>query len=478
MSTTQVSGRIAEYFAHCGAHYKLCPVEIREFWTRIASSPAQAMQFKELLRKHAHSHDVELVTVSTCNRFDLCLFGRVSEEGVIQSFREFAEKALSADDSLLPSELQKHVLSADKIRSYLRFYFDKDALHMLFRVSASLDSLVLGEPHILGQLKSAYAEAQTHALCGAESHLVFNRCFQVAKRVRSETDLGKNGISVGHAAVEASRRIYDNLKNVRALVLGAGEMGRIVAQHFIACGVEHLTIANRTQATASQLAAQLGPEVEAWDLPSALKSLAQFDVIVVATSAQEPIVRREHALPFAKKRTGQPVVIVDICVPRNVEASLAKEDNLFVFDIDDLDRIMESNREARKAAAMQAEAIISVEVDVFLASRKQRENLAGVGRYHTWVRQTVEHEVRRSLRGTQTTQGIQISPQIIADAVAKKLVAHAASLARADARTPAGETVGWLFEFLFNLSAQPLEQADAATVIPLQRQPGGAPGGE
>jgi|GEM_PF-661769 len=441
---------------YCGAHYSLCPVEVRELWAKGFALNDGPTTLKQIVERQAGHATTEMVVITTCNRFDLCLFGHLQNIQLERIFIEFAEWTLAQFPNL-QSALDTNRNWRHELRAWLRSMSDEHALQHLFRVGCSLDSLVLGEPHILGQLKDSFQNALTNGFCSQEATTVFNRTFQVAKRVRSETDLGKNAISIGHAAVEIIRRVFDNLNKQKCLILGAGEMARITTQHLRACGAENLTIANRTLSRSQKLAEQI-EHSQALLLETALTRLHEFDIIIAATSAQGFIVHKKHLETLLKRRSGVPIVIVDISVPRNVDPELGKLKNLFLFDVDDLDKVMESSRQARRKAAQEAEEIISAEVSEFLSQRRQRENLINVGRFHSLVRNVVEAEIKKSLSKSQSLDESQIT--ITANAVAKKLVAQTAQLARADVRIDSEQdTIGQALGLLFNLSQSENEES-------------------
>jgi glutamyl-tRNA reductase len=434
---------------YCGAHYTRCPVEVRELWAQGYALPQGPDALKDIIASTMGTENFELVVISTCNRFDICLFGELVPEKIESVFSSYAEWTLKRHSSSNSDSLRSKA-SLTNVSSWLRWQSGDQALHQLFRVAASLDSLVIGEPHILGQLKEAYHSAVSRGLCTQEATAAFNRTFQVAKRVRSETDLGKNAISIGHAAVEIIQRVFEDLSRQKCLVLGAGEMARITAQHLQSCGAAQITFANRTVANAQRLCEQLS-SCNAITLEEGFKQLNNYDVIITATSSQEFVLRSEHSEVLSRRKSGLPAVIVDISVPRNVDPILGQLKNIFVFDIDDLDKVMESSRQARKSAAAAAEKIIIEELAEFTSQRRQRENLVNIGKFHAWVRQIVIREINKSLRINPQLDESQIS--ITADAVAKKLVSNPAFLARADLRLEnEANSVGDVLQLLFKLS--------------------------
>jgi glutamyl-tRNA reductase len=434
---------------YCGAHYSLCPVEIREIWAQGYSLPEGPLMLKKIITMITGEDSAEMVVISTCNRFDICLFGKLRQQQIPDVFVQFAQWTLTQLPALQTSA-RKHQSRFSNAGNWLRIMADEQALHHLFRVGSSLDSLVLGEPHILGQLKDAFNSAMQRGDCHQEATLTFNRAFQVAKKVRTETDLGKNGISVGHAAVEIVRRVFDNLEQHKCLILGAGEMANITARHLKHCGAGSVYIANRTLARAEQLAAQI-PQCEAIPLDRCLAALGDFDVIITATSSQEFILRKDlHEDKLIRRRVGKPSVLVDISVPRNIDPKLGELKNIFVFDVDDLDKVMESGRKAREQSAREAESIIQAELAEFISHRRQRENLVHVGRFHALVKEIVSREIQKSMKTSHGMSEEQIL--VTAEAVAKKLVSHPALLARTDARWDTEkDSIGEVLQYLFNL---------------------------
>ena len=428
------------FFTYCGAHYKTCPVELREAWASIGTPE----KINEILKNLFPNSIIEFVVISTCNRFDLCLFGHLNDNQVSLIFYELYKI----------SNFGINKISQHSILKYLNIYYDVNAIRNLFKVTASLDSLVLGEPQILGQVKESYLKSTEFGFVQSLAGPIFNRCFRVAKKIRTETEIGKNGISIGHAAIDIISRVFDNFEDKKIVILGAGEMSRITAQHLLFSKAKNLFIANRTFAKAEKLALELG---QAWpvELDDAIQRIHEFDICISAASGNHYLIQKAHMKDYSKKRNGKLSVIVDISVPRKIDPLISDLDNLFLFNVDDLDHVMEKNRESRKSAALLAEKIIENEVHEYLITTKLKENLANVGRFHSWVKNVVDYEVTRLLRNINN--GKKIDPNVISDAVAKKLVSHVAYLAKNNIRVENEETsVSDLLEFLFKLSEQSL----------------------
>lgn len=430
----------SHFFTYCGVHYKTCPVALREAWASVGTY----QKISETLQRILPTLSIEFVIISTCNRYDICFFGNITRDQIGQIFFEL----------YLEYTQDNHPVNSAYILNYLQFLFDLDALRYLFKVTASLNSLVLGEPQILGQVKDAYLKSVEFGFAQNLAGPIFNRCFRVAKKIRTETDIGKNGISIGHAAIDIISRVFDNFTDKKILILGAGEMARITAQHLLFSQAKSIFIANRTFMNAEKLALDLG---QAWplELDLALNKISDFDICIAAAGGSQFLLEKIHFKDYSKKRYGKLSVLVDISVPRKIDPQIAEIENLFLFNVDDLDSVMEKNRESRKVAANVAEKIIENELQDYLFTEIQKQNLANVGKFHSWVKNVVDYELNRYFK--EINQGKKIAPKVISDAIAKKLVSSPAVLAKNNNKTNSSdETVGDLLEFLFKLSEQPL----------------------
>lgn len=265
----------------------------------------------------------------------------------------------------------------DRVRPLLAVHHGGAAIRHAFRVAAGLDSMILGESQILGQVKDAFALARECRTIGPFLHRVMEQAFTVAKRVRTETGLGQLAVSVPFAAVELARKIFGKLEGTRALLIGAGEMGELAARHLRDQGVGTLIVANRTRARADAVAGVLGGEAiafEAW--PAAL---AGVDIVITSTGAPEVLVTRQTVREALRHRGPRPLFLVDIAVPRDVEAAVGELPNVFCYDVDDLGRVVEANRRERAHEARKAEGLVEREVARFAA------RLSGLGAVPTIV---------------------------------------------------------------------------------------------
>jgi glutamyl-tRNA reductase len=254
---------------------------------------------------------------------------------------------------------------------YLYHYNGPDAIRHLFRVASSLDSLVVGEPQILGQLKSAYALAKEHGTLNGFLDLVLTRAFNVAKRVRTETEIGTSAVSVSYAAVELARDIFGSLAGKRVLLLGAGKMAESAARHLRRAGVSEIIVTNRTRSRADLLAEEFRGRVVPYD--EFAHALPDVDIVIASSGAPHFILTREQMRGVINRRRHRPMFLIDIAVPRNIEPEVNTLDGVFLYDIDDLDRVVKTNLESRKNVAEQAEEIITEEVERMMLRMKTRE---------------------------------------------------------------------------------------------------------
>jgi glutamyl-tRNA reductase len=294
---------------------------------------------------------------------------RVAEGALLSTCNRVEVIGCTRDPATLAAERIKDFLARERgvargeFEQHLYMHADRAAVGHLFRVAASLDSMVVGEPQILGQIKEAYAASAAAGTVGTVLHRCFHKSFSVAKRVRTETRIAAKAVSVSSAAVELARKIFDRLADKTVMLIGAGEMGEIAARHLQADGVGSLLIANRTFGRAAELAQHLGGT--AVHLDSVAKYLKLADVIIGSATGSGYILGPEMVQEALRERKRRPMFLIDLGVPRNFDPRLNDMDNCFLYDIDDLERVVEDNREEREKEAVKAEAIIEQEVASF-----------------------------------------------------------------------------------------------------------------
>lgn len=333
-----------------GINHKTAPVALRE---RVTFSPETLNHAIESLRQQPLVQAG--VVLSTCNRTELYLSMEQPEDVPPQDLHKQIVDWLCA----------YHKLSPDEVNKSLYWYQDNDAVNHLMRVASGLDSLVLGEPQILGQVKKAYTESQREQSMSADLERLFQKTFSVAKRVRTETDIGASAVSVAFAACTLACQIFESLSEVNVLLVGAGETIELVARHLREHKVRHMMIANRTRERAQALADEVNAEVIT--LPEIDERLAQADIIISSTASPLPIIGKGMVERALKARRNQPMLFVDIAVPRDIEPEVGKLASAYLYSVDDLHSIIQSNLAQRKAAAVQAEHIVQQESANFMA---------------------------------------------------------------------------------------------------------------
>ncbi len=326
-----------------GLSHKTAPIEIREKFC----IPHEKL--KEFLARMAGLPGFrEGWVLSTCNRLEVLTVVEWADDGAGWMKDLVAEIAGMSRDELTP---------------YLYLRKGEEAVRHLLRVASSLDSMVLGEPQILGQVKEAYAQAVDSKVTGLILNKLFHRSFFVAKRVRTETKIASQAVSVSYAAVELAKKILGNLEDKRALLIGAGEMSELAARHLISQGVHEILVTNRTPSRALELAHEFqGKAVPFEDFPQQLKNV---DVVLSSTGSTHYMIRKEQLSEVIRARKNRPMFFIDIAVPRDIDPAINEIDNVYVYDIDDLQGIAESNREERKKEIQKAEEIISQGVQAF-----------------------------------------------------------------------------------------------------------------
>jgi glutamyl-tRNA reductase len=334
-----------------GLSHHTAPVEVRE---RLAFEENTLLEALDRLRRRPGM--IEGMILSTCNRVEVAVT---------------AEEQTDAEGSIERFLAESRSVERAWVSPYLYRYNGPDAIRHLFRVASSLDSMVVGEPQILGQLKSAYALAKE---CGALSgylDLVMTRAFNVAKRVRTETEIGTSAVSISYTAVELARDIFGSLGGKRVLLAGAGKMAESAARHLRRAGVSDILVTNRTRSRADLLAEEFQGQVVPYE--DFVNMLAEIDILLTSSAAPHYILTREQMRGVISRRRNRPMFLIDIAVPRNIEPSVNQLDNVFLYDIDDLDRVVKSNMQARKNVAEQAEEIITEEVERMVLRLKTRE---------------------------------------------------------------------------------------------------------
>jgi glutamyl-tRNA reductase len=409
-----------------GVNHRTAPVEVRE---KLAFPEGELPEALRLLREGAGVE--EALILSTCNRVEVAVMGE--DSSAITRF-------LAGYRSMDPLWLEP----------YLYHYSGDEALRHLFRVAASLDSMVVGEPQILGQLKSAYQVAKDSGCLSGPLETLLSRAFNTAKRVRTETEIGQSAVSVSYAAVELAREIFGSLKGRRVLLIGAGKMSELAARHLKRSGATDILVTNRTRSRAEEMAAVFDGRVI--DYGSFLQALPEVDIIITSSGAPDYILSPPEMRRVIDKRRNRPMFLIDIAVPRNIDPAINKLDNVFLYDIDDLQRVVADNLSGRKIEAEQAEQIVTEEVERTISSMRLREvgpTIAGLQDQLEQIRLAEVERVRGKLAALTPQQ------QEAVDALTKGImnkVAHAHIVElRKDAGKPGGGHVVAAIRRVFRL---------------------------
>lgn len=351
-------------FLALGINHKTASVDVRE---RVAFTPEQLVEALQQLCQRTGTREAAIL--STCNRSELYI-----EQGTAQA------------ETVLQWLAEYHQLSPQDLRACAYVHEDAEAVRHMMRVAAGLDSLVLGEPQILGQMKSAYAVAREAGTVGPMLGRLFQATFSAAKQVRTDTAIGENPVSVAFAAVSLARQIFSDLQRSQALLIGAGETITLVARHLHEQGVKRIVVANRTLERAKVLAEEFGAHaVLLADIP---QELVNSDIVISSTASQLPILGKGAVESALKQRRHKPIFMVDIAVPRDIEPEVGELDDVYLYTVDDLHDVVAENLKSRQGAAQAAEEMVSggvndfmgrlrelAAVDVLRAYRQQGERL-------------------------------------------------------------------------------------------------------
>lgn len=328
-----------------GLSYNTAPLEIRE---KIAFA---ANRIEEPLRELLSLPDInEAIILSTCNRVEIYAATRDIAGGIARVKRFLAEGRDMPFDQLEPHLYGLH---------------GEEAIRHVFRVASSLDSMVMGEPQILGQVKSAYGYAAEYNTSGIILNRFMHKAFSVAKRVRTETKIASSAVSVAFAAVELAKKIFDDLSDKTVMLIGAGEMGELAAKHFINSGVHGVLVANRTFERGEKLAAEFGGKAIIFE--DLFDHLHKADIVLTSTGAPQHIIKPKQVTEVIRHRKMKPMFFIDIAVPRDIDPGVNDLENVYLYNTDDLQGIVESNLRQRAVEAEKAEKIVAQEIGQFFS---------------------------------------------------------------------------------------------------------------
>ncbi len=422
-------------FQLIGVNHKTAPVEVRE---RLAIPDSR---LPEALRSFTEHPGVqEGLILSTCNRVEL--LARTQNGGA--DLRGFLGNFFKMDRSVMDPHLYE--------------YRESDAVRHLFRVTSSLDSMVVGEAQILGQVKEAYATARAVGAVNSQLDQLLTRAFAVAKRVRTETAVGSSAVSVASVAVELAKKIFGSLNGKNVYLVGAGKMTELAARHLLAHGAASIFVANRTYDRAIRLAQKFNGQ--AIEFSRLYETCDRADIVITSTGAPHAIFRREHGELFLSRRKNRPMFFIDIAVPRDVDPEMNKLDGIFVYDIDDLQQAVSSHVADRKKEAERADEIINTEVERFQARIQTLDvvpTIVSLQDHLETIRQAEIDRVRGRLGTISAEQELAI--EALTRGIVNKIMHTPISTLKTAARESEATTVVELVRRLFNLQEKKAAKA-------------------
>ena len=414
-------------FQLIGLNHKSAPVEVRE---RLAIPESRLPEACKRLSQHPGID--EGMIISTCNRVELI----ANVQNGTADLRGFLKDYFQLD----PAELEQHFYE----------YREQDAVRHIFRVASSLDSMVVGEPQILGQVKEAYATARAVGAVRAQLDQLLTRAFAVAKRVRTETAVGSSSVSIASVAVELAKKIFGNLNGKCVYLVGAGKMSELAARHLLAHGAGSIFVANRTYDRAIRMAHQFNGQAIEFD--RLYETCDKADIVITSTGAPHAIFRREHGEQFMSRRRNRPMFFIDIAVPRDVDPDMNKLDGIFVYDIDDLQQAVSTHVAIGVKKQNARKSIVTFEVERFHARLQTLDvvpTIVSLQDHLETIRQAEIDRVRGRLGTLSPDQ--ELAVEALTRGIVNKIMHTPISTLKTAARDPQATTVIDIVRRLFNL---------------------------
>ena len=412
-----------------GLSHKTAPVEIRE---RLAfSNDALRSALTSLVDRRRVN---EAMILSTCNRVEVV--------------------AESPDDRLIRDFIcEFHQISHDSVSTHLYSYRNVEAIRHVFRVTASLDSMVIGEPQILGQVKEAFRIAMDAGTVGMHLSALMNRAFAVAKKVRSETGISQSAVSVSYAAVELARKIFGDLSGKTVMIIGASKMGELAAKHLRRAGASSVLVTNRTFERAVELAKVF--EGAAVPFEHFTDHMAGADIVITSTGAPHFIIGRNLAEQVIHRRKNKPIFFIDIAVPRDIDPAVNQIDNAFLYDIDDLQQVIDANLKERFKEAMRAEQIVDDEVEAFCLKMQTRDVVPTIVQLRESLEKVRRDEIERNRRHLKDlSPDQQAAVDQITKSIVNKILHPPIEQLKQMAHDPQGADLADLIRKIFNVKPQ------------------------
>ncbi len=414
---------------------KLISLELRQDFTN---------KLLDLKDENGKSLINEIVVLTTCNRSEFIM--------------DLASVAHGKGAHAIKDYISRHFFGETGKENLFYMYLNEDAVRHLFSVASSLDSMIIGEPQILGQLKEAYNEACNIKTSGQFLNKLFHKAFNCAKAVRTETRIAASPVSVSYAAVELSKKIFNSLGEKKVLLLGAGEMGKLTVKHFIKYGVRNIYIANRTKEKAHQFvekafALNEKEYLSVIDFSEYYKFLPQADIVLCSTGSDEYIIKYDDILPVIKIRKQRPLFLIDISMPRNIDPEINKIPNVYLFDIDDIGKMIENNLEIRKQEADAAKELIEAGTKEFMNWKESLNAVPVIISLRNKVKDILEIELSRYI-------GDKEEKDIIINSLTNKILHEPTVLIKKASANPDGVNSLETIKALFNLNSKDLTEND------------------
>jgi glutamyl-tRNA reductase len=410
-----------------GLSHKTSPVELRE---KLAFSEEEVGKAYSSLIDYQTVR--EALILSTCNRVEVYSWANAKGKECIISWLE-KERSVPKD-ALLP---------------YLYAYEGEEAVRHIFRVASSLDSMVLGEPQIVGQVKDSFEIAMNLDATGIILNQLMKKAVSVSKKVRTETGIGGSAVSVSYAAVELAKKIFGALEKRKAMLVGAGEMAELAAMHLVSHGISGFLVANRTFSRAQEMAESLGGE--AIPMEKLSSELTGVDIVITSTGAQEYIITKEMVQRAIKGRKMRPIFFIDIAVPRNVDPAAERVENVYIYDIDDLEQVVQENRKRREKEADRAEVIVEEEVGRFMGWLRSQEVVPVIVSLRSWCQDIRKHELEKTLARLKPSEKEIEALEALTSSIVNKILHPPLSYIKDAASRGEGEKTARMIKDIFAL---------------------------
>lgn len=421
-----------------GLNHKTAPVEIREKLSFPSDTIGEAL--RDLLDNYEIS---EGAIISTCNRVEVIGVSAQVDKGIWEIKRFLSSY---------------HNIPLEDLDENLYVHVAEKGVQHLFRVAASLDSMVMGEPQILGQVKDAFSYAVHHKSAGLVLRKLFHKTFTVAKKIRTETNIGSSAVSISFAAVELAKKIFGDLSDKNAMLIGAGEMAELAAKHLVNSGANSITVANRTFEKAQELAREF--EGRAIKFEHYLDHLKDVDIIIASTGAQHYIIKEEDIKKVLKERKQKPMFFIDISVPRNIDPLVNNIDNVYLYDVDSLQGVVSANLKERNREAEKAEKIIVEELPKFYRWVKSLDvvpTIIGLQKMAEGIRKS---EIQKSMKNLgELTDKQEKTLDALTKAIVKKILHHPVTHLKKESNNIDGDLYIEAVRKLFDLEQSEIKEA-------------------